>query len=412
MKNSKKTANEKRTRKKNGEKLKLGIILSIFLLMSGSLFSVKGEELVIGVLGVMSGPAAQWGRINRNCAEVTAALYNEEGGVEIEKQRYFIRLLIRDTEMNPEKAEQGARELIDAGVRYIIGPNRDDTSRAIVPDLELKGAINIFYTSSIYLLQPPRSNSIMGMRPSSQSAPVMFRYLRDYQNVRSVGLVPFMDQDSMQQRNINERAALDLGLEVRHVDSFDFKNTYFGNNLSNAREVMKNMINEQPDLITFPGALPDDLPRLVGLARAEGFSGVLGATAAHEPARLIAIGEAANGLYFLGGNPPEDSWSPYKREFVRRYRALAGEWHDEAGTKAYAMEILLRTLQKAGKRAIEDVEVFKKTMEGFSTQDPFLRKSRPLTYLDSGNFGQRRQINVPLLINSIQDNKVKTMHIN
>lgn len=36
--------------------------------------------LKIGVLGVMSGPAASWGLVNRYCAEATAQMYNEKGG--------------------------------------------------------------------------------------------------------------------------------------------------------------------------------------------------------------------------------------------------------------------------------------------------------------------------------------------
>lgn len=31
-------------------------------------------------------------------------------------------------------------------------------------------------------------------------------------------------------------------------------------------------------------------------------------------------------------------------EFIDRYTRIAGEWNDEAGTKAYALEILLATL--------------------------------------------------------------------
>src|SRR5687768_11476806 len=39
--------------------------------------------LKIGVLGVMSGPAASWGLTNKYCAEATANMYNAKGGVDI-----------------------------------------------------------------------------------------------------------------------------------------------------------------------------------------------------------------------------------------------------------------------------------------------------------------------------------------
>ena len=55
-------------------------------------------------------------------------------------------------------------------------------------------------------------------------------------------------------------------------------------------------------------------------------------------------------------------------EFVERYNKVAGEWNDEAGTKSYALEIILATLQKAGKAALKDVEVFKAAIPDFSVK--------------------------------------------
>ena len=36
--------------------------------------TAAAETLTIGVLGVMSGPAASWGLVNKYCAEVTAKM--------------------------------------------------------------------------------------------------------------------------------------------------------------------------------------------------------------------------------------------------------------------------------------------------------------------------------------------------
>ena len=53
-------------------------------------------------------------------------------------------------------------------------------------------------------------------------------------------------------------------------------------------------------------------------------------------------------------------------KFADRYKKVAGEWNDEAGTKVYALEIILATLKKAGPEAIANVELFKKSMPDFS----------------------------------------------
>ena len=387
-------------------------VFGALLWCSGSLSARANEnELVIGVVGVMSGPAAQWGLVNRYCTEVTAAMYNEAGGVEIGGKRYHIRVVIRDDELNPAKAVQGVRELIKEGAHYIIGPNRDDTAQAIVPLLETENAMNIFYGFNQSLVMPPRSNSIMGMAAAFQSAPTIYRFLRDKKKVHSMAFLPFMDRDSMEQRNTSELGARKLGLKILQIDAMDVEDTGFGPNLRGAKEVLRHLVPLHPDFISFPGVLPGDLPGLIELTRQEGYTGLLGVPTAQEPAKLSKIGKAANGFIYVGGNPDESAWSDYKREFVRRYRALAGEWHDEAGTKAYALEILLRTLQAAGPDAIKNIAVFKRAMDKFAVPDPFIKSKHTLRYVGRSNFGQLRQIGVPLIINEIHDGGFETIHL-
>jgi branched-chain amino acid transport system substrate-binding protein len=389
----------------------LSMIAFVAMVWCGSLPAACADELVIGVLGVMSGPAAQWGLINRYCAEVTAGMYNEAGGIEIGGKRYKIRIVVRDDELNPVKAVQGAKDLLKQGAHYIIGPNRDDTAQAIVPALEIGNAMNIFYGFDPLLVKPPRSNTIMGMANDFQTIPVIYRYLRDKKKVRSIALLPYFVQGALQQSNVAEHAAREMGLKIRQIDTFDLDATGYGPHLAGARAALHRLVQLHPDFIMFPGAVPGDLPELIGLARQEGYSGLLGVNVAEEPAQLAKVGKAANGFIFVGGNPPESSWSDYKKEFVRRYRALAGEWHDEAGTKAYAMETLLRTLQMAGPAAITDITVFKRAMDDFSVPDPFLKIPRTLRYAGRITFGQSRQIDVPLIINAIQDGSIETVHL-
>jgi branched-chain amino acid transport system substrate-binding protein len=389
----------------------LSLIAFVAMVWCGGSPAACAEELVIGVLGTMSGPTAQLGLINRYCAEVTAAMYNEAGGIEIGGKRYKIRVVVRDDELNPAKAVQGARDLIKQGAHYIIGPNLDDSAQAIVPVLETANAMNISYGVDPLLVKPPRSNTILGMAAAFQSIPVIYRYLRDQKKVRNVALLPNFAQRSLQQRNVAERAAREMGLQIRQIDTFDLDETVYGPHLAGARAALHRLVPLHPDFILLPGALRGELPELIGLIRQAGYSGLMGVNLAEEPAQLAKMGKAANGFIYVGGNPPESSWSEYKKEFARRYRVLAGEWHDEAGTKAYALETLLRTLQVAGSAAITDIAVFKLAMEDFAVPDPFLKTPRTLRYVGRDSFGQSRQIDVPLIINAVRDGGVETVYL-
>src|SRR5256885_11971066 len=138
------------------------------------------KVLKIGVLGVMSGPAASWGLVNRYCTEATAQIVNEQGGWEIGGEKYRIEVVSIDDRNDPKVSVAGAERLAyQEGIKYIIGPNVDTTAAAIVPVLEKAGAINIPYAFSKALYTPPRGNSILGMIASYQAWPVIYKDLKE-----------------------------------------------------------------------------------------------------------------------------------------------------------------------------------------------------------------------------------------
>src|SRR5277367_316002 len=102
------------------------------------LASAPAQSVIrIGVLGVMSGPAAKWGLVNKHCAQATAEMYNERGGVEIEGEKFRIEIVSVDDRLDPVLAAAGAERLIaKEGIRYIIGPNVEQTIASVSPIAE------------------------------------------------------------------------------------------------------------------------------------------------------------------------------------------------------------------------------------------------------------------------------------
>ena len=361
--------------------------------------------LEVGVLGAMSGPASRWGLTNRYCAEVTAAMYNAHGGVLIDGHRYPIAIRVEDTALDPVRAVEGARRLVRGErVRYIIGPNVDDTTRAVMPVLEAGGAMNISFGFNPDLFSPPRSNTILGMAASYQVAPIVYRYLQEQHGVTSVAFIARDDQESLNQRNVGIDTAHELGLAVRSLDAYDISELTYRNGES-AADLIQRFVATEPDLLVLSGVTPAEAPRLIELAREAGFRGQISTETAQDIALLGKVGAAAEGFISVGGTQPEENWSPYMQEFVRRYTALAGEWNDEAGTKAYALEMILRTLQVAGAGALTDTALFRRAMETASFPDPFSKQPRRLRYVGRKAFGQPRQLAVPVIVNAVRDGR-------
>ncbi len=384
----------------------LAAVAGLALLAAGPT-AAQDKVLKIGVLGVMSGPAASWGLVNKYCAEATAQMFNEKGGVEIDGEKYKIEIVSIDDKNDPKLSVSGAERLTQQeGIHYIIGPNVDTTAASIVPVIERAGAINIPYAFSKQLYTPPRSNSILGMIASYQAGPIIYKYLMENRGVKSVSFVARNESDPLNQRDEGVAAAQDLGLEIiSSEDTYEPGTTDFF-------PVMSKVVGGNPDLIVLSGVAPADAPLLIRTARELGYQGILSTETAQDIKILNEVaGELANGFISVGGASTPEIRSEYMEEFADRYVQVAGEWNDEAGTKVYALEIILATLQMAGKEAIEDIEKFKAVIPEFSIRNPFLKEEKELKYVGTKYFGQPRQIGVPMVVNEVRDGEFKTLFI-
>jgi branched-chain amino acid transport system substrate-binding protein len=113
----------------------------------------------------------------------------------------------------------------------------------------------------------------------------------------------------------------------------------------------------------------------------------------------------------VGGASLPETQSRRMEEFVQRFVRRVGAWNDEAGTKAFAMEFLLGTLQVAGKAAIDDIDRFKTAIPHFAIDNPLDRTRVPMSYVGAGEFQQKRQIGIPLVVNAIREGRLETLFV-
>ena len=368
----------------------------------------QDKVLKIGQLGVMSGPAASWGLVNRYTAEAQAQIINEDGGFEIDGEKYRIEIVSVDDKYDPRVAISGMERLAyQEGVKYVIGPNVDETSSAVLPVAEQAGVFNVSYGFLRDLFTPPSENTALGMIASYQAAPIMYEFLRDEQGVQTVSFIARNDTSGLTNRDAGVAAAEELGLKVLSADlTYEPGTTDFF-------PVMGPLIGQNPDLIVLSGVAPSDAPLLLRAARELGYQGLISTETAQDAKILEEIaGETANGFISLGGASTPEIRTEYMERFIDRYEQVAGEWNDEAGTKVYALEMILQTLKQAGAEAIEDVEVFKATLPEVELENPFVKGGEPkLRWVGTDWFDQPRQINVPMVVNEYRDGEFKTLFI-
>ncbi|MCL6567688.1 MAG: ABC transporter substrate-binding protein [Meiothermus silvanus] len=386
----------------------VGLLISSVVLSTAGLRAVaQGQPVLrIGVNGVMSGPAASWGLVNKYSAETTAAMINAKGGWQIGDRKYRIEIVSLDDRNDPKVSVTNVERLASMGIKYIIGPNVDTTAGAIVPVLERAGIINIPYAFNKDLYSPPRSNSILGMIASYQAGPVIYKYLMEKKGVRTLAFLARNEADPLNQRDEGVAAAKRLGLSV-----LSSENTYEPGT-TNFSQVLSRILPQRPDLLVLSGVAPSDAPLIIKAARELGYRGLISTETAQDAKILQEVaGGTANGFISVGGASTPEIQSKYMEDFVSEYIKRVGEWNDEAGTKVYALEMILRTLALAGPKAINDVEEFKKAISRFNIPNPFLKEAKPLKYVGTAYFKQPRQIGVPMVVNEFRDGKFVTLFV-
>jgi len=364
------------------------------------------EVLRIGVNGVMSGEAASWGLVNKYCAETTADMFNAKGGVDIGGKKYRLEIVALDDKNDPKISVTNAEKLTSQGIRYIIGPNIDTTALAVKPVMERAKALNFPYAFAKELYKAPASASVLGMVASYQVGPIMYDYLKTKKGVKSIAFLARNESDAKNQQVEGVDAAKKLGLNVVAAsDSYEPGTKDF-------MPVMTKIIKGKPDAIVLSGVAPADAPLLNKAARDLGFKGTISTETAQDSKILAQVaGSKANGFMSVGGASTPEIQSDYMKEFVAAYKKRVGEWNDEAGTKVYALELILAVLQK-NPAALNDVEQFKKEMATFSMTNPFVKGgSTRLEFTGLADFGRRSQVGVPLVINEFQDKDFKTLFV-
>lgn len=381
----------------------LAAIVATFAM--GAFAEAENKILKIGFVGVTSGPAASWGISNQRSMETRAAWLNEIGGYTIGGVTYDIEIVAFDDQKDPKRAIAGMEKMAQEGIHYVVGPNVDDGAAAVRPVAEKNGIMYFPYAFPRSLYTAPASNAVLGMIANYQSGPAIYQYLIEQHGIKKVAFVAANESDPLSQRDGGVAAAKKLGLEVvsdsvtYQVDTTDFI------------PVILPVVKTQPDLLVLSGVSPANAPQLIRSARELGYTGLISTETAQDATVLQeGAGKLANGFISVGGASTPELASDLMREFVGRYTKMFGEYNDESNTKVYALEYILETL-KSDPAGINDVEVFKTTMDTFEVPNPYMVGDATLSYVGTSSFGQKRQVAVPLVVNVFNDGVFDTLFV-
>ena len=107
---------------------KIALVLPLLLIATFLLTSCaekkSGPTVKIGLIAELSGSIPAVGASCKNAAELAVKQINEAGGIEVNSQKYQIKLIVEDSAAKPDQAAAAAQKLITQdNVNLIIGPN-------------------------------------------------------------------------------------------------------------------------------------------------------------------------------------------------------------------------------------------------------------------------------------------------
>ena len=109
---------------------------------------------------------------------------------------------------DPKLAVTGAQRLIlQDGIKYIIGPNVDATIASAQPIAEKYDAMMFSYSFTRSLFSPPHHNTVLGIIPGYQTGPVVLKYLKDKEELKSVSFIVLNTAEVLKQRDESVAAA-------------------------------------------------------------------------------------------------------------------------------------------------------------------------------------------------------------
>ncbi|MFD0959880.1 ABC transporter substrate-binding protein [Paenibacillus chungangensis] len=100
----------------------LAMLLSACGSGGGSTAGVKGNEILVGEVDPLTGPAAVYGAAQSKALKMAVDEINEAGGVTVGGKNYTFKLISYDDKGDANEAISASRKLIDRdGVKYILG---------------------------------------------------------------------------------------------------------------------------------------------------------------------------------------------------------------------------------------------------------------------------------------------------
>jgi branched-chain amino acid transport system substrate-binding protein len=356
------------------------------------------KTLNIGVLGPLSGGAANYGVELVRGAEMKADEINKAGGLKIGGDVYKIKLISYDHKGQAADAATAANKLVfQDKVKFIIGNAVGATCNAAQTVTEPQKVVFAFVCWGTKNLAPDKPYSFRSLLSQWEAAEPFYRWVKEkHPAIKRVAIISPNDTSGLDTNTAVVKAIKTVGLELVAEETYERGTKDF-------YPVLTKMLAQKPDMIDVAASPPAEAALLVKQARELGFKGAKGWTAGTNPSNLIDVAgkENAEGVWSpVNVNVESDFVSPAVRKFGVDYKA---RYKESPGVIAVANFAAFDVITKAMLEA-QSVDA-DKVLTALTTK-PFETVWGKLVIGGKDTYGIDRQFLYPLVISEVRDGKV------
>lgn len=371
-----------------------GLVIGMTGLLAGH--AEAACELKLGVIGTLSGPAAQWGLALKGAVDYVAAEYNAQGGIQVGNEKCQVAVTAFDGKYTAEGAAAGANAMVSQGVKFIIGPIGSPEMTGLKP-IALRNNLLVMGDSYAKNAIGPQWPLVFhsGPGPSGWADPIV-KVAKAKFGIKKVVIVAPNDQG---------------GTDIASVDAVAYKNNgiaateeYYQRGTANFQPIVTRIINMQPDAIDTASSPPGDTGTIAKQLRLAGFQGPighLGGPGTEEIARIAGGMDVLKTFYWYEPIVIDEKIQEIAVDYKKAFNAdrpennLFFQW-------VGAARMVTKAISKAG--TISDTKKVAEALRSLPVEDPNLGKG---LWIGQEFFGINQELSFPFGIGTIIDGKMQ-----
>lgn len=354
-------------------------------------------ELTLGMIAVMSGPAAQWGLAFRGAAEFGAAEANQNGGLQVGAEKCKVSVVAIDSKYTAEGAAAAANSMVSQGIKFIIGPVGSPEMTGLKPIANRNGLLvmgNGYAKDAIGPQWPLVFHS--GPGPSGWADPIV-RVAKAKFGMKKVVLIAPNDQGGTDIASVDAVAYKKNGIEAIEE--------YYQRGTTNFAPIITRILNARPDAVDTASSPPGDAGVIIKQLRQAGFEGPIGRLGGPGMSEIVRVAggyDVVKNFYWYEPVFVDEKVRAILEEHKKLLKVDPPENHISYFQMVSATRMVLKAITKAG--TISDTKKVAEALRSLPVEDPNLGKG---LWIGQESFGINQELSFPFGIGLILDGKLQ-----